>query len=194
MSKPKPIHAIYHFERLQRHRLALQQGAYARLLLMHCEAVVQYGLKPNMLFASLLESELYQYSDTGHLSLPLAGVHGPFSTARIKPDDFVEIPRAQWLLEIVSLIQQEKWQLPKLEVKEAQQVAQALDTMFDTQTRVFRLQLCEGFNASSYRGGDARLLSSQYHHEWSHALSEFHEYILVDEQAGRCDCLMLSYE
>lgn len=195
MSKSQPIYGIYAFEHLKRYKLPLQRNAYARLLLTRCEALERYGVRQELLFRALLQSPLYQNSDTGHLSLPLPGVHGPFLIEQITPADYVEMPHSRWLLELLALLQQEKWQLPQMGAEEAEKVAGVLQSMFQSQTRVFRLALCDAFNRHNYhRSGDARQASELYQHEWSHALSEFHEYILIDERAGRCDCLTLSYE
>ena len=194
MSSSEPVHGVYAFECLKRYRLPLQRNAHARLLLTRCEALTRYGVRPHLLFRALLQHELYHTSDTGHLSLPLPGVHGPFLTAQISPEDYVEIPHSRWLLQLLSLLQQEKWQLPRLGADEAEKVAGVLQSMFQSQTRVFRLTLCDAFNRHNYPHASARVASDLYQHEWSHALSEFHEYILIDEAAGRCDCLTLSYE
>ncbi|MBF2755073.1 MAG: hypothetical protein ISN29_07415 [Gammaproteobacteria bacterium AqS3] len=181
---------IYQFTDVHQYKLSLQKHAYARLVRSSCRELMHSPFKSKLFFDALLGSDFYQYNNVGYLSLPAAGVHGPFLTERMSSADYQLLPDGAWFSQIMELIQQPKWQLPRLENDQAVKVMNALGGLFRGNITAYRLTLCDDFN----RLRTSARAAHQYHHEWSHALSEFHEYVLIDLSEGTCDCLIFAYE
>ena len=196
MSEVIPFPDAYEFVNITRAHLELQNHAWVRVWRAECPDLTRGLPRHRAFIESLLAQPIYQESNLGYMTQPMAGVHGPFEIARMAPEDFVEIARGEWILEIAALLQSSKWQLAPLSVENTHRAMEFIEQLFFRQTRILRLQLCDAFNEYSYRPGEneAKLAASSYHHAWSHALVAFHEFLSLDTSSGHCCCLMLAYE
>lgn len=148
--------------------------------------------RPALLLQSVLQSEPYHRLIFDHAVLAWPGVHGPFSIARLSPSDFAPLEPQLAVLEITDVLAVDKWLSPPPDPARIRLALEFVRHHAARAQQAFYLTPCQQFNAQARRG-------EGLHHEWSHALVEFHEYLFIDRRltgsrGGRCDLFFLAYE
>lgn len=141
----------------------------------------------SLLLMALLRSDAYQKLILDHAVLPWPGVHGPFSIDRLDVADYSPLAPEQARGQMAQVLAADKWRTPPAKPDRLRLAAEFVRRNTLRAEQAFYLEPCREFNATA-RGG------ANLHHEWSHALIEFHEYLFVNTAQGHCDVFCLAYE
>src|SRR5262245_39049338 len=138
-----------------------------------------------LLFSSLLNAPHYQELVLAHYTLPSPGRHGPFLTSALSPAEFRELERAELRAYVARDLGFSRYETPSVAPEAKARVAGLVANLLRTGPRVFRLAACDWFNAVD---------NDVYPHEWSHAVLEFHEYVLFDTHRSELVTLELVFD
>ena len=136
-------------------------------------------------FSSLLAAPLYQELVAAHYTLPADGKHGPFNVADLTPADFVPIGADELQQRIERHLGYRRYGCAPISVERRRNVTDFVDLLATQAFDIFALAPCTWFS-------DSR--NTRHPHEWSHALLEFHEYVLFDTLHRKFLCLMFAFD
>jgi hypothetical protein len=138
-----------------------------------------------LLFSSLLEAPHYQELVLTHYTLPSPGRHGPFLTNALSPAAYREVPRAELRARIAQSLSFSRYATSPIAPAAKARVVDLVASLLRAPMRAYRLDACDWFNAAD---------NSVYPHEWSHAVLEFHEYVLFDTQRSELVSIVLVFD
>ena len=145
------------------------------------------GFNEMALLSGLIQDSSYQRYFLAHMTQEMKGVRGPFSVEYVRPTHFKLLPsQIAFKNELGGLLYSDRWQTPHAREPQCGNFLAAMCELAQKVTHLWRLDSCADFNS----GQDA----SQYQHEWSHAVMEFHEYCMVDASSNSLYLLNLIYE
>ncbi len=138
-----------------------------------------------LFFSSLLGAPLYQELLAAHYTLPADGKHGPFNVADLTPADFVPISVVELQRRIALHLEYRRYGCAPISGERRRNVTDFVDLLSTQSFEVFALAPCDWFSDAT---------NTRYPHEWSHALLEFHEYVLFDTLHHKFFCLMFAFD
>ncbi len=138
-----------------------------------------------LFFSSLLAAPLYQELLAAHYTLAADGKHGPFNVADLTPADFVPIGVAELQRRIALHLDYRRYGCAPISAERRRNVTDFVDVLATQAFEVFALTPCAWFSDAA---------NTRYPHEWSHALLEFHEYVLFDTLHRNFLCLMFAFD
>ena len=138
-----------------------------------------------LFFSSLLAAPLYQELMAAHSTLPADGKHGPFNVAELTPADFVPVGVAELQRRIARHLDYRRYGCAPISIERRSNITDFVDLLVTQSFEVFALAPCAWFSDAA---------NTRYPHEWSHALLEFHEYVLFDTLHRKFLCLMFAFD
>jgi len=181
-----PIHSVWNFTLDSKSTLRLHEHGLMRVFKILTDKKLK-EFDPYNFFTSLIDSDFYQELFFDHFSQISKGKHGPFLIENIAPDNFSEEKNKVFKEEFLQIVASPKWGCPKISKNAFEKIKLLLDHVVTDRTRVYFLDKCRTYNASS---NEANI----YEHEWSHNLSSFYEFILYDPEVKTGHILILTYE
>ena len=110
------------------------------------------------------------------------GFHGPFKSKLLKDSDFKQIEEHNFFESIHRIIKKERKDTPSILDDRKNTVMEKIELMAKKETDFFILD---------------RELSNEpkkFEHEWSHALTEYYEFLLLNYSSNNIFCLLLGYD
>jgi hypothetical protein len=171
-------------ERMKRSQRLPPRGQF-RVIAADVRGPAPHRFPHTLFFSSLLAAPIYQELVAAHYTLPANGKHGPFNIAELTPADFVPIDAAALQRRIERHLDYQRYGAAPISPERRQNVTDFIDLLATQAFEIFALSPCDWFS-------DPR--NTRYPHEWSHALLEFHEYVLFDTLHRKLLCLMLAFD
>ena len=171
-------------ERMKRSQRLPPRGQF-RVIAADVRGPAPHRFPHTLFFSGLLAAPLYQEVIAAHYTLPAQGKHGPFNTAELTPADFVSIDAATLRARIERHLAYRRYGAAPIAAERRQNVTDFIDLLATQSYEVFALAPCGWFSDPA---------NNNYPHEWSHALLEFHEYLLFDTLHRKLLCLMFAFD
>ena len=171
-------------ERMKRSQRLPPRGQF-RVVAADVRGPVTRKFPHTLFFSSLLAAPLYQELIAAHYTLPADGKHGPFNIAELTPADFVPIDAATFQRRIEHHLDYRRYGAAPIAAERRQNVTDFIDLLATQAFEIFSLAPCAWFSEPT---------NTRYPHEWSHALLEFHEYVLFDNLHRKSLCLMFAFD
>lgn len=163
-----------------RGHVRVHQAAFRRSSTGRSQATAPRNRTTNLFF-DLLQAPFYQELVLRHWAGPMSGVHGPFLCAHLQPRDFEQLTPDDFDRRIERILGDTRW-----EPSSAKTIREGiLNLQVAAASDAFVLKPGEGFDP---------YLATELQHEWSHAVVEFHEFLLVSWAAQRLTVLMLVFD
>jgi hypothetical protein len=132
-----------------------------------------------------LKEDFNNFQLTDFMFLRAKGFHGPFQSANLSSEDYREMPSEDLSIEVLSILNKSRSDTPKITSQSYSRYKYFLDVILDRKSLCFKLQR---------HIGDKKNNDVKFEHEWSHALNEYHEYLIFSLKADECFTLILAYD
>jgi hypothetical protein len=165
--------------------LRLSPRGQLRLVVADARGPAAQRFSHTLFFSSLLAAPFYHELIMAHCCLPSAGHHGPFNVAELTPAMYVPIDAAALRRRVAGHLQYRRFGCAPIAAERRRSVTALVDDLLKQSFDVYALAPCEWFSAPT---------NGTYPHEWSHALLEYHEYVLFDTLHDRLVCLMFAFD
>jgi hypothetical protein len=138
-----------------------------------------------LFFSSLFAAPFYHELVMAHCCLPSAGQHGPFNVAELTPAMYVAIDGAELRRRVSDHLGYRRFGCAPIAAERGREVTALVEDVLRQPLEIYALAPCEWFSAPT---------NATYPHEWSHALLEYHEYVLFDTLHNNLVCLMFAFD
>jgi len=165
--------------------LRLSPRGQLRLVIADVHGPAAARFSHTLFFSSLLAAPFYHELIMAHGCLPSEGHHGPFNVAELTPAMYVAIDAGTLRKRVADHLQYRRFGCVRITEARGRNVSALVDDVLEQPFAVFALAPCEWFSAPT---------NGRYPHEWSHALLEYHEYVLFDTLHNRLVCLMFAFD
>ncbi len=179
------IHSAYNLDNAVRTSLRLHDHGLLRLISLDINSNL-LTIKSNYLLESLVSDQNYQCVFFDHYTQKIKGKHGPFDVNNISVDDFSVIDKETFKNDLMDIISSPKWSCPPVSEQKIKTTSKLLDSLTSSEIKIFIFDKCFEFNNMNN--------TKKYEHEWSHALSSFFEFIILDITKKKVHILILTYE
>ena len=140
------------------------------------------SIQSSFLIKQILKKGMLDFQLTDFMFNRAKGFHGPFKSNLLKNSDFKKIDEDNFFKSIYRIILKERKDTPLISEERK-------DTFFE------KIELMTKKNADFFILG--KELSSEpkkFEHEWSHALTEYHEFLILNYSSNNIFCLLLAYD
>jgi hypothetical protein len=142
-------------------------------------------LNHTLFFSSLLGASLYQETIVTHYATPTPGRHGPFNIAEMSPADYGTISASDLIERTETHLAYQRMGSAPIETAQRTHVLNFVSSLAERNAQ--RFMLLPGARFSEIDNPD-------HAHEWSHALLEFHEYLVFEPARRRLLLLMFAFD
>ncbi len=142
-------------------------------------------LNHTLFFSSLLGASFYQETIVTHYAAPTPGRHGPFNIAEMSPADYATISASDLFERTETHLAYQRMGSAPIEMAQRTHVLNFVSSLANRNAQ--RFMLLPGARFSEIDNTD-------HAHEWSHALLEFHEYLIFEPATGRLLLLMFAFD
>ena len=198
-SNSSQVHRLedtFHFsaDKTRRHQLHKHAGLLLSQASFESPSLEAGQFSATGFFWSLLAAPFYQRVVSVYGSVPGSKMRGPFMTTSLSPADYQPVSEDDFVERIGQMLQQERWMSPPLTEEQTDRLKILIGYLIDQRTRIFRLRRCEDFNRMHRQKRVPDNPQETYDHEWSHALLEYHEYVLIDWHRQKVQVLSFAYD
>ena len=140
------------------------------------------SIQSSFLIKKILEKGMLDFQLTDFMFNRAKGFHGPFKSKLLKNLDFKKIDESNFYESIHRIITKERKDTPLILDGRKDAFMEKVELMTKKETDFFILD---------------RELSNEpkkFEHEWSHALTEFHEFLILNYSSNNIFCLLLAYD
>ena len=140
------------------------------------------SIQSSFFIRQILEKGMLDFQLTDFMFNRAKGFHGPFKSKLIKDSDFKKIDENIFFESIFKIITQERKDTPLISDDRKNTFMEKIELMTKKETDFFVLN---------------KQLSDEpqkYEHEWSHALTEYHEFLILNYSINNIFCLLLAYD
>ena len=140
------------------------------------------SIQSSFLIKKILEKGMLDFQLTDFMFNRAKGFHGPFKSKLLKNSDFKKIDESNFYESIHRIITKERKDTPLILDGRKDAFMEKVELMTKKETDFFILD---------------RKLSNEpkkFEHEWSHALTEFHEFLILNYSSNNIFCLLLAYD
>ena len=164
------------FMRLHKHG----QGIISRSRCSH--SIEKHGFP--FIIDKYLSEDFNNFQLTDFMFLRAPGFHGPFSTKLLSNKDFEELDGKKIEKRLLMILRKTRTNTPEISEQVLTRFKYFIDVILNRKTICFFLN---------------RLISDEknkikFEHEWSHALNEYHEFIIFSLEANECFSIVLAYD
>jgi hypothetical protein len=138
-----------------------------------------------LFFSSLFTAPFYHELVMAHCCVPSPGHHGPFNVAELTPAMYVPIDAGQLRSRIADHLRYRRFGSAPIAAARAREVTDLIEEVLSQRLEIHALVPCEWFSAPT---------NQTHPHEWSHALLEFHEYVIFDTLRNMFISLMFAFD
>ena len=140
------------------------------------------SIQSSFLIKRILEKGMLDFQLTDFMFNRAKGFHGPFKSKLVKNLDFKKIDETNFVESIYRIITKERKDTPLILDDRKDAFMEKVELMTKKETDFFILD---------------RELSNEpkkFEHEWSHALTEYHEFLILNYSSNNIFCLLLAYD
>ena len=140
------------------------------------------SIQSSFLIKHILKKGILDFQLTDFMFNRAKGFHGPFKSKLLKDSDFKQIEEHNFFESIHRIIKKERKDTPSILDDRKNTVMEKIELMAKKETDFFILD---------------RELSNEpkkFEHEWSHALTEYYEFLLLNYSSNNIFCLLLAYD
>jgi hypothetical protein len=140
------------------------------------------SIQSSFFIRQILEKGMLDFQLTDFMFNKVKGFHGPFKSKLLKDSDFKKIDENIFFESILKIINQERKDTPLISDDRKNTFMEKIELLTKKETDFFVLN---------------KELSDEpqkYEHEWSHALTEYHEFLILNYSINNIFCLLLAYE
>jgi hypothetical protein len=140
------------------------------------------SIQSSFFIRQILEKGMLDFQLTDFMFNKAKGFHGPFKSKLLKDSDFKKIDENIFFESIFKIITQERKDTPLISDDRKNTFMEKIELMTKKETDFFVLN---------------KELSDEpqkYEHEWSHALTEYHEFLILNYSINNIFCLLLAYD
>ena len=182
---PIELRSSYRFDAIEARARRLPPRGQLRIVSGIAKPVSAAAYSPTLLFSSLLHAPHYHELVLAHYALPASGKHGPFNVADLAPADFREIDPQTLIRRTSRHLEYRRYGAPAIAPALVRRTEDLIVGFAARPFLVYALAPCEAFSRPD---------NSTHPHEWSHALLEFHEYVLFDRRRHALACMMFAFD
>lgn len=187
--QPVTMADSYRFERVTARSQRLPPRGQLRVISATVSATTDAALTSplnhTLFFSSLLSATLYHETIVTHYAAPTPGRHGPFNIAELSPADYAVISAPHLVERTESHLNYQRMGCAPIETAQRAPVLNFVGSIAAGDTQCFALLPGERFSEIDNR---------DHPHEWSHALLEFHEYLIFEPATTRLLLLMFAFD
>ena len=140
------------------------------------------SIQSSFFIRQILEKGMLDFQLTDFMFNKAKGFHGPFKSKLLKDSDFKKIDENIFFELIFKIITQKRKDTPLISEDRKNTFMEKIELMTNKETDFFVLN---------------KKLSDEpqnYEHEWSHALTEYHEFLILNYSINNIFCLLLAYD
>ena len=140
------------------------------------------SIQSSFLIKQILKKGMLDFQLTDFMFNRAKGFHGPFKSKLVKNSDFKKIDESNFVESIYRIITKERKDTPLILDDRKDAFMEKVELMTKKETDFFILD---------------RELSNEpkkFEHEWSHALTEYHEFLILNYSSNNIFCLLLAYD
>ena len=140
------------------------------------------SIQSSFLIKQILEKGMLDFQLTDFMFNRAKGFHGPFKSKLLKNSDFKKIEEQNFFESINRIITKERKDTPSILEDRKDTFMEKIKLMTKKETDFFVL---------------SKELSHEpkkFEHEWSHALTEYHEFLILNYSTNNIFCLLLAYD
>jgi hypothetical protein len=138
-----------------------------------------------LFFSSLFAAPFYHELVMTHCCLPAPGQHGPFNVAELTPAMYQPIDAGQLRRRVSDHLRYTRFGCEPITAERGREIAKLIEDVLKQPLDIYALAPCDWFSTPT---------NTTYPHEWSHALIEYHEYVLFDTLHNKLVCLMFAFD
>tara|TARA_B100001559_G_scaffold242857_1_gene205880 strand:- start:496 stop:1050 length:555 start_codon:yes stop_codon:yes gene_type:complete len=140
------------------------------------------SIQSSFLIKQILVKGMLDFQLTDFMFNRAKGFHGPFKSKLLKNSDFKKIDESNFFESIRRIITKERKDTPLILDDRKDAFMEKVELMTKKETDFFILD---------------RKLSNEpkkFEHEWSHAITEYHEFLILNYSSNNIFCLLLAYD
>ena len=140
------------------------------------------SIQSSFLIKQILKKGMLDFQLTDFMFNRAKGFHGPFKSKLLKNSDFKKIDEDNFFESIYRIILKERKDTPLISEERKDAFIEKIELMTKKNADFFIL--------------DKELSSDpkKFEHEWSHALTEYHEFLILNFSSNNIFCLLLAYD
>jgi len=140
------------------------------------------SIQSSFLIEQILKKGMLDFQLTDFMFNRAKGFHGPFKSKLLKNSDFKKIDEDNFFKSIYRIILKERKDTPLISEERKDAFIEKIELMTKKNADFFIL--------------DKELSSEpkKFEHEWSHALTEYHEFLILNFSSNNIFCLLLAYD
>ncbi len=140
------------------------------------------SIQSSFLIKRILKKGMLDFQLTDFMFNRAKGFHGPFKSKLLKNSDFKKIDEDNFFESIYRIILKERKDTPLISEKRKDAFIEKIELMTKKNADFFIL--------------DKELSSDpkKFEHEWSHALTEYNEFLILNYSSNNIFCLLLAYD
>ena len=131
-----------------------------------------------------LSEDFNNFQLTDFMFLRAPGFHGPFSSKFLSNKDFEELNSEKIEKRLLEVLRKTRINTPEISEQILTRFKYFIDVILDRKTICFFLN----------RSINDKKNQIKFEHEWSHALNEYHEFIIFSLEANECFSIILAYD
>lgn len=131
-----------------------------------------------------LKEEFNNFQLTDFMFLRVSGFHGPFLSKYLSSEDFEELDNKKIEISILNELSKTRMNTPKISEQTLTRFKYFVDLILNRKCICFVLK----------RSITDKKNDIKFEHEWSHALSEFFEFIIFSLDSDECFSIILAYD
>ncbi|MBV13363.1 MAG: hypothetical protein CMC52_04660 [Flavobacteriaceae bacterium] len=132
-----------------------------------------------------LEENFNNFQLTDFMYLRAKGFHGPYLSSNLSSKNYKKILSKNLSREVQNELAKERVDTPKINPESLDRFNYFLDLILNRRSLCFKLN--RTIKNKQEKG-------NKFEHEWSHALNEYHEYLIFSIDADECFTLILAYD
>ena len=140
------------------------------------------SIQSSFLIEQILKKGMLDFQLTDFMFNRAKGFHGPFKSKLLKKSDFKQIDEQNFFESIYKVISKERNDTPLISEKRKNTFIEKIELMTKNEADFYIL---------------SKELSNEpmkFEHEWSHALTEYHEFLILNYSSNNIFCLLLAYD
>ena len=140
------------------------------------------SIQSSFLIEQILKKGMLDFQLTDFMFNRAKGFHGPFKSKLLKNSDFKKIDEDNFFKSIYRIILKERKDTPLISEERKDAFIEKIELMTKKNADFFIL---------------GKKLSSEpkkFEHEWSHALTEYNEFLILNYSSNNIFCLLLAYD
>ena len=140
------------------------------------------SIQSSFLIKQILKKGMLDFQLTDFMFNRAKGFHGPFKSKLLKNSDFKQIDEQDFFESIYRVISKERTDTPLITEERKNTFIEKIELMTKNEADFYIL---------------SKELSNEpmkFEHEWSHALTEYHEFLILNYSSNNIFCLLLAYD